>query len=139
MPVTLDASAVAAWLLPDEASPAADRLYAQALQASDVFQAPALWAWESGNLLTMACRRGRITMKQASEALQMLLKAKVRLEPPPDGRRMQATLELARTNSLTFYDASYLEQALRTGAQLATKDAALKRQASKAGVLCLEL
>jgi len=139
MPVTLDASAVAAWLLPDEASLAADHLYAQALRASDVFQAPALWAWETGNLLNTACRRGRITSKQATDALQMLLRAKVRLETAPDGRRMQATLDLAQAHGLTFYDASYLEQALRTGAQLATKDAALRRQAVKAGVLCLEL
>ena len=139
MPVTLDASAVAAWLLPDEASPAADRLYTDALQASDVFQAPALWAWETGNLLTTACRRGRITPAQAGDALGLLQKARVRLEAPPDGLRMRATLGLAQTHGLTFYDASYLEQALRTGAQLASKDAALRRAASKAGVLCLEL
>ena len=139
MPVTLDASAVAAWLLPDEASLAADQLYAQALQASDVFQAPALWAWETGNLLVTACRRRRITPAQASAALQLLQKARVRLETPPDGLRMQATLSLAQAHGLTFYDASYLEQALRTGAQLASKDVALRREALKAGVLCLEL
>ncbi len=139
MPVTLDASAVAAWLLPDEASPAADHLYTRAVQASDVFQAPALWAWETGNLLTTACRHGRITPAQASAALQLLGKARVRLEAPPDGSRTQATLNLAQAHALTFYDASYLEQALRTGAQLASKDAALRRAALKAGVLCLEL
>jgi predicted nucleic acid-binding protein len=139
MAVTLDASAAAAWLLPDEASAAADQLYAQALQASELLQAPSLWAWETGNLLTTACRRGRLTVRQAASALQLLRKAKVRLEAAPDEARMQATLDLARHHGLTFYDASYLEQALRTGAQLATKDAALRRQAAKAGVLCLEL
>ena len=139
MPVTLDASAVAAWLLPDEASPAADRLYLDALQASDVFQAPALWAWETGNLVATACRRGRITSAQAGAALQLLQKARVRLETPPDGLRMQATLSLSQTHGLTFYDASYLEQALRTGAQLASKDSALRRAALNSGVLCLEL
>ena len=51
LPVTIDASAVAAWLLPDEASAAADRLYAEALRAAGAFQAPALFAWETGNLL----------------------------------------------------------------------------------------
>ena len=106
---------------------------------SSSVQAPALWAWETGNLLTTACRRGRITPAQAGDALGLLQKARVRLEAPPDGLRMRATLGLAQTHGLTFYDASYLEQALRTGAQLASKDAALRRAASKAGVLCLEL
>ncbi len=139
MPVTLDASAVAAWLLPDEASEAADRLFVEAVQASELFQAPALWAWETGNLLTTACRRGRLTARQVGDALQLLDKARVRLESPPDARRAQATFDLAHAHRLSFYDAAYLEQALRTGARLATKDAALRRQALKAGVACLEL
>jgi predicted nucleic acid-binding protein len=139
MAITIDASAVAAWLLPDEASPAADQLYALALQASEVFQAPALLAWEVGNLLNTACRRKRLTPKLATDALNLFLKAGIHLAAAPQGQRMQETLDLARSHDLSFYDASYMEQALRTGAKLATKDASLRRQASKAGVLCLEL
>ena len=137
--VTIDASAVAAWLLPDEASTAGDRLYAQALLRPGAFQAPALLAWEAAHLLAMAQRRGRLTADHADAALALLTKAGVRLEGVPDGRRLQATLDLARMHALTVYDASYLEQALRTSAQLATKDAALKRQAARAGVECLDL
>ena len=54
-------------------------------------------------------------------------------------RCLQATLDLARTHRLTFYDAAYLEQALRTATPLATKDTDLKRQATQAGVRCLDL
>lgn len=139
MTITIDASAVAAWLLPDEASAAADALYAQALHGIEPFQAPALFAWETGNLLNMARRRGRITHAQAQAALTLLGRAKVRLETGPETERMLATLDLARRNELSVYDASYLEQALRTGAQLATKDAQLRRCAAKAGVACIEL
>ena len=139
VPVTIDASAVAAWLLPDEASAAADRLYAEALRTAGAFQAPALFAWETGNLLAMAHRRGRITSAHAGAALRVLSRAGVRLESVPDGRRLHVLLDLARTHRLTVYDASYLEQALRTGARLATKDAGLKREAAKAGVECLDL
>ncbi len=139
MTITIDASAVAAWLLPDEASAAADALYAQALHGTEPFQAPALFAWETGNLLSMARRRGRITQAQAQTALTLLGRAKVRLETGPETERMLATLALARRNELSVYDASYLEQALRTGARLATKDAQLRRCAAQAGVACIEL
>ena len=139
MAITIDASAVAAWLLPDEASAAADDLYARALHGNEPFQAPALFAWETGNLLNMARRRGRITVAQAHSALRLLARAKVALEIVPELARVEATIELARRNELTVYDASYLEQALRTGAQLATKDMQLRRCALKAGVACLDL
>ena len=136
---TIDASAVAAWLLPDEASAAADQLYAQALRDDGTFQAPALLAWETGNLLRSACLRKRISPKLMAEALRLFQKAGIRLESAPDGLCMQRTLELAGTHGLSFYDASYLEQALRTGAQLATKDGSLRRQATKAGVVCVAI
>ena len=139
MAITIDASAVAAWLLPDEASTAADDLYARALHGNEPFQAPALFAWETGNLLNMARRRGRITVAQADNARRLLARARVALEGGPELARMEATIELARRNELSVYDASYLEQALRTGAQLATKDMHLRRSALKAGITCLDI
>lgn len=139
VPITIDASAAAAWLLPDEATVAGDRLYAQALQTAGAFQAPALFAWEAGNLLATACRRGRITPEHADTAMRVLARAGIRLEGAPDERCLQATLDLARMHRLTFYDAAYLEQALRTATPLATKDTDLKRQATQAGVRCLDL
>jgi predicted nucleic acid-binding protein len=44
------------------------------------------------------------------------------------------TLQLARRYSLSAYDASYLELALRLGLPLATLDEDLQKAASKAGV-----
>jgi predicted nucleic acid-binding protein len=139
MAITVDASAAAAWLLPDEASAATDQLYQQAAGDAQVLQAPALWAWETGNLLWMACRRGRIDEARLDKALRILGAAQVRLEAPPDEVRQRATLAHARRSGLSFYDASYLEQALRTRAQLATKDARLRRAAQQAGVPCITL
>jgi predicted nucleic acid-binding protein len=43
-------------------------------------------------------------------------------------------LTLARTEDLTFYDAIYLELAIRRGLRLATNDRALRRAASQRGV-----
>ncbi len=137
--ITIDASAAAAWLLPDEASASGDQLYNDAVDGGRPFQAPALWAWEAGNLLRMAVRRGRLTGVEAKRAIRVLGRARVRLEPAPDEVRMAAILQLAEAHSLTFYDASYLEQALRTRAHLASKDKALRRAASASGVVCLDL
>ena len=137
--ITLDASASAAWLLPDQASPVADRLYEQAVDGEGEFQAPALWAWESGNLLQMAARRGRLSTAQTRQAIKALGLAGVQLEPPPNAARMTEILTLAASHALTFYDAAYLEQALRTEARLASKDARLRRAAMAMGIVCLEL
>jgi predicted nucleic acid-binding protein len=137
--LTVDASAAAAWLLPDESSAQADALYEQALSKQLQLQAPGLWAWEMGNLLHMARRRERITSSALGHALAVLQRAQVHLEPAPDEARMLATLALSAKMALTYYDASYLEQALRTGAQLATQDAALRRAATQAGVACVPL
>ncbi len=137
--VTLDASVAAAWLLPDEASEAADSLYAAMLTQSASLQAPALWAWEVGNLLRMASRRGRLTEPQLEQALGILGRTTVALEPAPDELRKRNTLQLAQQNTLTFYDAAYLEQAQRTGARLASKDRALRLAAARVGIPCLDL
>ncbi|MBC7942755.1 MAG: type II toxin-antitoxin system VapC family toxin [Chitinophagaceae bacterium] len=137
--LTLDASAAAAWLLPDEASDAADLLYQQVLGQQTRLQAPGLWSWEVGNLLRMAARRGRLSDADCTQAIAQLGRAQVQLEGPPDEARMQTTLTLARQAVLTYYDASYLEQALRTGTGLATKDSALRQAALRAGVPCIPL
>ena len=50
-PVVIDASASAAWVMPDEANPAAADLYAQACVDDNTFHAPGLWPWEMGNML----------------------------------------------------------------------------------------
>ena len=76
---------------------------------------------------------------QLKRALQVLKRAAVQLEPAPDDVQMQATLGISGDMGLTYYDASYLELALRTGSQLATKDSALRRAATKAGVICVPL
>jgi predicted nucleic acid-binding protein len=137
--VTLDASATAAWLLPDEATAATDALYRQAVDAEGRFQAPALWIWESGNLLRSAHKRGRLSRSQLDRSVGLLRRARVRLESAPDEARMRATLQLAGAHGLSYYDASYLEQALRTEARLATRDEALQQAAARVGVVCLDL
>ncbi len=46
---------------------------------------------------------------------------------------------LAGQHQLSFYDAAYLELAMRTGSELATLDRKLKGAATNSGVFCLSL
>jgi predicted nucleic acid-binding protein len=90
-------------------------------------------------LLRMATRRGRLSEPPLEQALGILGRTQVALEPAPSENRTRSTLQLAQENTLTFYDAAYLEQAQRTGALLASKDRALRLAAARVGIPCLQL
>ncbi|RYG09426.1 MAG: hypothetical protein EON92_14690 [Burkholderiales bacterium] len=86
-PTVVDASAAAAWVLPDESNEAAQALYAQACLEGEAFHAPQLWIWEMGNLLIHARRRERIAPGAVEPALETLAAARVPAtassSPPP--------------------------------------------------------
>ena len=120
MGFVVDASVIAAWLLPDETSPIADAV-TERLVSEDAF-APAIWWFEIRNILLIAERRGRITARDTEEALSLL--SELRIGPLEDADET-AILDLARGHGLTVYDAAYLELARRTSLPLATLDRAL--------------
>ena len=119
----VDASGSAAWLLPDEATPA--------IATHDAW-VPALWLLEMGNLLLNAQRRKRIGADKRIElvAAASALRLKVGREPV----NLVALDALAAHHGLTAYDAAYLELALRRGLPLATLDADLLAAMPSAGV-----
>ena len=125
--LVVDASAVAGWLMPDEAGQDLGRL----ADRFDSFAAPfLLWA-ELRNILVMGERRGRLPAGMAEQAIEAIEGLAITLDTQPSNA---AVLRLARTHGLTVYDALYLDLALRLGAPLATLDGALKRAAEAEGV-----
>ena len=82
----------------------------------------------------MAERGDRIDADTVSVRLSRLGRLPIDTDFTPN---LDAAFELARKHRLTFYDALYLELALRRGAQLATLDKALERAAAVEGVLML--
>ena len=125
--LVLDASALAGWLLPDEAGL---DLVALSEQHAE-FAAPWLiWA-EIRNILLVSERRGRIPANVVEQALEAVDGLGLILDTSPSSA---AVAGLCRAHRLTAYDALYLELALRKGATLATHDAALTRAASAEGV-----
>lgn len=130
--LVLDASLALQWFLEDEA----DRKYSLAVLASLSEKralVPLLWFYEVGDGLVMAYRRKRIPGDQIDGFL-------ARLQALPIDAAQVAPFEifelpgLARSHSLTNYDAAYLGLAKKFNLPLATNDFDLRKAASSANV-----
>jgi predicted nucleic acid-binding protein len=120
MPIVFDASVTVAWYFSDEQTP-------KALEARDHLTqqgglVPPHWWYEVRNALLMAERRGRMSEQLISLALASLVSLPIDAASFSDEATVFA---LARRHRLTFYDAAYLELALRERLALATFDQAL--------------
>ena len=133
----LDCSVALAWLFQDEASPNTDQLLKKLRDDDSSAIVPNLWRLELGSVLAQAERRGRITAAQLTTALELVRGLPIATDAETDSRAFREILNLARTTSLTTYDASYLELAMRHGVPLATLDKALIRAARGVAVKTL--
>jgi predicted nucleic acid-binding protein len=96
--------------------------------------AATLWSWEMANVLSKAVRSGRLANGQLGAALQGIAGFGILTEPRSAEMDMGPTLALANRHGLTAYHASYLELALRLGADLATHDGSLRKAATAEGL-----
>ncbi|MDH5479204.1 MAG: type II toxin-antitoxin system VapC family toxin [Nitrosomonas sp.] len=131
----LDCSIAVAWLFEDEATAQTDELLEQ-LKDSQAF-VPNLWHLELGNVLIQAERRKRITATQISARLELFSHLPIVTDTETDSRAFREILLLARTETLTTYDAAYLELVIRRGIPLATQNKALIRVANRIQVQLL--
>jgi predicted nucleic acid-binding protein len=131
----LDASITFCWCFDDEGTEATDRLLEQL--RGDEAAVPSVWYLEVSNTLALAERRGRITLADSAEFIDLLESVKITVDGETERRAFGQILDLARSERLSGYDASYLELAMRLGVPLATKDAALAGAAARVGVLVL--
>lgn len=136
--VILDCSAALALVLPDQKSAAVSQ-WLEALPQDAEVTVPALWWYESTNVLLTAVRRGVLSAAEAREALGALrLLPRVTHEPP--GPATAAHLfHLGFGHTLTSYDAAYVAVAELTGGTLLTLDRRLADVASRMqlAVTCL--
>ena len=134
-PFVLDASVALAWFFEDENSSAADRV----LDLLGVSEAvvPVIWPIEVGHALLAGERRKRIKPAETARALNQLRSLYIRVEDSP--LKVDRLVDLARSEKLSVYDATYLSLAMREGLPLATLDRTLERAAEAVGVTLLEL
>jgi len=128
----VDASVALAWCFPDEASEYADAVLV-GLEGRTLL-VPAVWPLEITNALAVAERRKRLSPAEIQRFIELLGGLTIDQDSLPVARSVNGILPLAREHSLSAYDASYLEVAIRHGAPLATLDVGLEKAARKAGV-----
>ena len=132
MAFVLDCSVTMAWIFPDEATDATDRLR-DTLVETHAF-VPALWPIETANALLVATRRGRIVQGEWPRIRSHLDALPIDIDPVAASRTWGAALDLANTHRISVYDAMYLELAVRMRMPLATLDQALRAVGQAAGV-----
>lgn len=128
----IDVSVALAWLFPGEDNPYAAGVLKSLSHAEGCV--PSLWALETANALVVAERKRRITPAECGKFLDFLRRLDLAVDSQTSSQAFADTLYLARRHSLSVYDASYLELALRRAIPLATLDKALIAAARKAGV-----
>ena len=133
--VVLDASVALAWCFPDEQSPYADQVL-QAIEGRSVL-VPPVWALEIANGLLVGERRKRLGQAEIVRFVDLLEDLPLEEVSVPVPGQIRGVLPLGREYGLSAYDATYLDVAIRHGADLATADDALEKAARKAGIAIL--
>ncbi len=95
---------------------------------------PVLWFAEVANTLLVFERAKRLTQQDSMSYLSDLAKLTITPDDEPFVSKQSRILGLGRRNSLTAYDATYLELAMRRGGVLATFDRKLAEAARASGV-----
>ncbi|MES9858117.1 MAG: type II toxin-antitoxin system VapC family toxin [Sedimenticola sp.] len=131
----LDNSVAMRWLLASEKQ--ADQKYAEhvlgTLEESDALT-PNLWHLEATNVLVGAEKRGDVSLGEIERFISQLENLPIHVDPLTAHQAFNRTLALSRAYSISSYDASYLELAMREGLPLATLDKKLIKAAKKADI-----
>jgi predicted nucleic acid-binding protein len=89
---------------------------------------------ETANVINLAARRGRIAKADRRHFLDLFQLLPIHLIATDPAKALGRVADLAEHHLLTAYDAAYLEAASTFGLPLATRDKALLRAATDAGV-----
>lgn len=128
----VDNSVVMSWCFDDESNPYADKVLDHLEKSHAIV--PAIWPLEVGNVLLVAERKKRLTKSASMRFLTLLAQLPIIVEQETPDRMLKEILNLARDFSISTYDASYLDLAIRRGIALATLDNGLIDAARKCNV-----
>ncbi len=131
VPFVLDASVTLSWLFQDENDHTAE-VVAGLLLANERAIVPLIWWFEVRNVIVVGMRRQRVTAERVRAFLAESETAPIDIDDEIPAE--QAVFEAAYLHHLSFYDACYLELAVRERVALATLDKSLARAAVAAGV-----
>lgn len=128
----LDNSITMVWGFEDEGNKYAEEL----LELMPVATAyvPSLWTLEVANALLVGERCGRISPASSKKFLAILSNFAIVVDDETVTQAWSDTINIARSQKLSSYDACYLEIAMRLGLPLATLDKQMRATAKKLGV-----
>ncbi len=129
----MDNSVVMSWCFADEGGDYGDRILSR-LESAEAL-VPSVWPLEVGNVLLVAERRKRLAEADTVRFLALLSGLPIIVEQETPDRMMREIVALAREHSLSTYDASYLDLAMRRGLSIATIDTGLIKAAQKSKVI----
>ena len=118
----LDASAAVALALSEEDGPAVAGIVSQAIDAGQRLLVSPLFWYEVGESILVAEHRGRLDEHAAVRVIADLSKLPIDTDLSPANEVRSAIAALGAKHDLTYYDAAYLELALRAELKLKTLD-----------------
>ncbi len=133
----IDNSIVMTWCFQDKLSPFADAVLTSLTEAVAVV--PAIWPLEVVNLLLVAERQERLRESDSVRFISLLSQLPIVVERTWPEKMMRDLLALGRANSLSSYDAAYLELAMRQGLPIATLDSKLLEAAKYVDIPILDV
>ena len=123
----IDNSVVMAWCFEDEANAYSDGIQETLIDHKALV--PAIWPLEVANVLLVAERKKRISKAHSGHFIALLSQLPIEVVPSVSDAVFHEILALAREHSLSSYDASYLDLAIRKGLPIASQDKAILRAA----------
>ena len=135
--IVLDCSIAVSWCFEDEARPETDAILDVVKDQGAIV--PGLWHLEVANVFLQARKKGRMKATDIQPRLELLAKLPIKIDNETYLRAFGDIVQIADKESLTAYDAAYLELAIRTKLPLATKDKELASAANRAGVKVLPI
>jgi predicted nucleic acid-binding protein len=133
----VDNSIVMTWCFKDEANQYADAVLNSLTEAVAIV--PAIWPLEIVNVLLVAERRERLHESDSVRFISLLSQLPIVVDRTWPERTMKDLLAIGRANSLSSYDAAYLELAMRQGLPIATLDNKLLEAARRVDIPILDI
>ncbi len=134
MKFILDCSVTMPWLLRNDSTGYAENILKYLGDSRNLALVPRLWYLEVGNTLLVAESRKKITEAESERFIQWLQNLPIEEDDSHTLQFFDRTMSMAREHKLSFYDAVYLELAMRESLPIATLDKQLKEASLSVGI-----
>lgn len=131
MEFIIDNNVVISWNFEDRMNPYTEGILD--IIQTGIAYVPAIWPLELTNALAVSERRGKSTTKKNNRFLLDIMELSIEIGDPIRGD-LKSILTLAREHTISTYDASYLDLAIRLNFPIASLDAGLLIAAAQCDV-----